>query len=333
MDTSLNLSIIVAVSENGVIGADGELPWSLKTDLKRFAELTKGHLVIVGRKTHESIVKRLGHPLKDRTTLVVTKQEDYQSHGCAVANAWGGALFAAKSREDEVFVIGGAEIYKLALPYTSTIYLTQVDTIVAGDAFFPRLNQNEWTETGREDHQAGSKNSHNFSFITMKRKDESRQFVNLEYARHEDQRAVMEHIRQQGICPFCPENRVPGEVLEPLRRGKYWIFVPNRWPYEFASLHAMLIIERHIRFFDELEPEEVAELTELLGWARRTYDLTAYSLGVRCGAPHLTGGTVDHLHIHLIVASLETNKPGYERVRFPMGPKSAPKKETTNPGS
>ncbi|MBI2053067.1 MAG: dihydrofolate reductase [Candidatus Ryanbacteria bacterium] len=333
MDSNLNLSIVVAVSENGVIGVGGELPWNLKTDLKRFADLTKGHMVIVGRKTHEAILLRVGHHLKGRTTLVITRQKNYKGLASAVEifHSWKDVLSSVKNRRDEVFVIGGSEVYNWALPFANTIYLTRVHTEFDGDAFFPPLDSDEWAEVSRQTHEADEKNSHPFSFITLKRRVVSRQFVNLEYARHEDQRAIMEGISQQGICPFCPENRVPGEILEPLRRGNYWTLVPNRWPYKFTSLHAMLIIERHIRFFDELKPEEVMELTELLGWARKTYGLTAYSLGLRCGDPHLTGGTVDHLHIHLVVASPEMDKPGYERVRFPMGPKLAPK--TNNPGS
>lgn len=325
MDSSLNLSIIVAISENGVIGVGGELPWNLKTDLKRFAKRTKGHVVIVGRKTYDSILKRLGHSLTDRITLVLTRQKDLAVNGNDVIPivSWEETLSSAKflALIDEVFVIGGAEIYKLALPYANTIYLTCVETIIAGDTFFPKINLDEWKEVSREFHPADKKNSHPFSFITMKRKEKSWQFVNLEYARHEDQRAVMERIHQQGFCPFCPKHRTSGEVLKPLHRGKHWILVPNRWPYKSTSLHAILITERHIRFFDELRHEEVAELVELLSWARKTYNLTAYSLGVRAGDLHLTGGTVDHLHIHLIVANPETDKLGYERVRFPMGPK------------
>lgn len=320
MDSGLNLSIIAAVSENGVIGNKDKLPWNLKTDLKRFADLTKGHVVIVGRKTHDSILNRLGHPLTDRVSIVVSRKK-LENPESVVVCPWKKALSLARNSPDEVFVIGGAEIYKLALPYTNTIYLTRIHANLEGDAFFPEISTDEWEELSRELHQADEKNSHDFTFVTLRRRVAPKQFVNLEYARYEDQRTVMERIHEQGICPFCPEHRTSGEVLEPLYCGKYWILVPNRWPYEFTTLHAMLIAERHLSFFDELKPEETAELGELLGWARRNYGFTAYSLGVRCGDPHLTGGTVDHLHVHLVVADPETSKSGYKRVRFPMGPR------------
>lgn len=323
MDSDLNLSIIAAVSENGVIGSNGGLPWNLQRDLQAFAQKTRGHLVIAGRKTHESIIKRLGHPLSGRTTIVMTRQDGYVVQDCLVANSWEKVLSIARTRDDEVFVIGGAQIYRLALPYTKTIYLTRVlATFKEGDTFFPEIKTDEWKMVSRERHSADEKNSHPFYFLTLKRQvEEPKQFVNLEYARFKDQCAVMKRIQQEGVCPFCPENRVSGEISEPLKRGNYWTLVPNRWPYEFTTLHAMLILERHIRFFDELRPAEVAELVELLGWARKDYGLSAYSLGVRCGNPCLTGATVDHLHIHLVVADPETEKPGYERIRFAMGPK------------
>ena len=115
MDPRLTLSIIAAVAENGVIGYQGGMPWQLRSDLRRFAKLTKGHTVIVGRKTHESIVARLGHPLRDRNIIVVTHQPRYKAEGpnCEVLDSWGMALEAASFLSGEAFVIGGEQLYRL----------------------------------------------------------------------------------------------------------------------------------------------------------------------------------------------------------------------------
>ena len=127
MDSGIRIIIIAAVSENNVIGRDGEIPWRLSEDLKRFSKLTSGNIVIAGRKTHESIMHRLGHPLPDRRTIVVTRQEDYQAEGVIVAHSFEGALDKAKEHQKEnqkVFVIGGSEVYKVALLVANMIYIT-----------------------------------------------------------------------------------------------------------------------------------------------------------------------------------------------------------------
>ncbi|MBI2591114.1 MAG: dihydrofolate reductase [Candidatus Brennerbacteria bacterium] len=142
-----NISIIVAVSDNNVIGRNGTLPWQVKADMKYFHQKTKNHIIICGRKTHESIVKRLGHPLKNRKTIVMTKQKHYKMpKNCVQALSWEKAIKAAKAKERrKVFVIGGEEIFKIALPHAKKMYITRIHKIVDdGDAFFPEYDKNEW---------------------------------------------------------------------------------------------------------------------------------------------------------------------------------------------
>ncbi len=318
MDAGVKVSIIAAVAENGVIGRSGDLPWRLKSDLQRFKRLTHGKTVIVGRKTHESILRRLGHPLEGRRTIVVTRDRSYASE-CEVVHSFTEALERAKN-DGEVFVIGGAELYRAALPLASRLYLTTVEARPEGDTHFPPCDMEEWPVSDRVHVPADDGNDHASTFCTRERRWMQGP-MNLEHARHPDQRTVMEELAGKGLCNFCPENRSEGDVLGSVWQGRHWVLVPNRWPYEFTALHLLAIPERHVIFPNELTREEWEEFRELLDWAIQEYKLEAGSLGMRFGVMRLTGATVEHLHVHLIVADPDVTKPGYERVRFPMGPK------------
>ena len=143
------LSLIAAVAANGVIGSDNALPWRLPEDLKRFKALTLGHPVIMGRKTYESI----GRPLPGRRNIVVTRNAAYQTDGCEVVASLAAALAACQGGSDEIFVIGGAQIYAEALPLAQRLYLTEIHAGFAGDAHFPAFDRNTWRETARERHR------------------------------------------------------------------------------------------------------------------------------------------------------------------------------------
>lgn len=332
MDTGVRISIIAAVAANSVIGKSGDIPWRLRADLRRFAELTREHTVVVGRKTHETILRRLGHPLHDRRTIILTRRDNYPTPaGCEVATSWKEALERLHG-EREAFVIGGAEIYRLALPYVTRMYLTQVHMHYEGDVFFPPYDPLEWwADETAQYHPADAENECGYTFTVLGRRGvpcspkdcEVSGFVVLDHAREADQRAVMERIAKEAVCPFCPEKRRQGEMLEPVWRGQHWVVVPNRWPYKFTTLHLMAISERHVRSPHELTAEEWMELHELVSWVITTHGLTSGAIGIRFGDPKLNGSTVDHLHIHFVAADPDTTKPGYERVRFAMGPKPA----------
>ena len=147
------ISIIVAIGKNKVIGKGGEIPWKLPADLKHFAKVTKGHTVIMGRKTFDSILAMLGRPLPGRSNIVITRSTALPS----LKPEWNNVTLAATLEQaitaapaDEVFVIGGAQIYALALPLAQRLYLTEVMTEVDGDAFFPDMDAAEWRELSRE---------------------------------------------------------------------------------------------------------------------------------------------------------------------------------------
>jgi dihydrofolate reductase len=139
------LSLIVAMARNRVIGRAGQLPWHLSADLKRFKALTMGHHIIMGRKTWESI----GRPLPGRVSIVVTRQPAYAAPGAHPVDSLSSALEMAQ-HDPEVFVIGGGEIYREALPLADRIYLTEVDAEFVGDTFFPALSPGEWQVSARE---------------------------------------------------------------------------------------------------------------------------------------------------------------------------------------
>ena len=141
------LSLIVAVAHNRVIGINNTLPWHLSEDLKRFRALTTGHHIIMGRKTYES----LGRLLPGRTTVIVTRNKDYQIEGALIAHSLQAAIALCKD-DTEAFVIGGAELYQDGLKFANKLYMTEVELEVAGDAFFPAIDLNEWRETSREAH-------------------------------------------------------------------------------------------------------------------------------------------------------------------------------------
>ena len=162
----MTISIIVAVSENNVIGKNNQLPWHLPTDMKFFKDKTMGHCVIMGRKNYDSIPDRF-RPLSGRTNIVVTRQKEFKAKDVIIVHSIDEAIQAAKERnEAECFIIGGGEIFRQALSYCDRIYLTRIHHHFEGDVFFPELKAGEWREVSREDHQEDEKNKYNFSFLT-----------------------------------------------------------------------------------------------------------------------------------------------------------------------
>lgn len=158
------VSIIVAADERGGIGRAGGLPWHLPEDLRRFKALTLGKPIVMGRKTWDSI----GRPLPGRRSLVVSRQAGFAAAGAEVFDSLEAALRAAADAQ-ETCVIGGAEIYRQALPCTDVIHLTRVHAVVDADTHLPRLDPGEWEEVAREDRAADERHAHAFSFITLRR--------------------------------------------------------------------------------------------------------------------------------------------------------------------
>jgi dihydrofolate reductase len=169
-EAACRLAIVVAVAENGIIGRDNGLPWRLKTDLRRFRELTWGKPMIMGRKSWDS----LGRPLPGRESVVLTRDRTFRAAGAHVAHDWEEAkrlacALASQMSATEIAVIGGAEIFLLALPEADRLHLTIVKASPDWDVAFPSYDAAMFRETGREDHAAGPEDEHAFSFVELVR--------------------------------------------------------------------------------------------------------------------------------------------------------------------
>lgn len=158
------ISIIVAVAQNGVIGDKNSLLWHISEDMRFFKRTTSGHPVIMGRKTYES----LGRPLPNRTNVVISRTQS-EIEGCTVVSSLEQAI-ALFPNEEEAFIIGGAQIYALALDVADRIYLTRVEHDYEGDTSFPAWNSEQWQLISREAHECGEKYPHPFAFEIYERK-------------------------------------------------------------------------------------------------------------------------------------------------------------------
>jgi dihydrofolate reductase len=159
------ITLIAAAAENNALGKDNQLVWHLPDDFKRFKQLTSGHYIIMGRKTFESFPK----PLPNRTHIIITRQKNYKVEGCLIANSIENAMAMAPKNE-EVFIIGGAEIYKQSIDFADKIELTRVHSNFEADAYFPEINLNHWTLSFEEQHHKDEKHNFDFTFLTYLKK-------------------------------------------------------------------------------------------------------------------------------------------------------------------
>ena len=159
------ITIIAAIANNRALGLDNKLIWHLPEDLKRFKSVTKGHHIIMGRKTFESLLK----PLPNRTTIIITRNKNYKApSGCIVVNSLEDAL--GKAQEDEnPYILGGSEIYNMAMSIADKLDVTLVHHEFEADAFFPKIDSSIWKETSRKDFKADDINKYDYSFVTYEK--------------------------------------------------------------------------------------------------------------------------------------------------------------------
>ena len=159
------ITIIAAAAANNALGKDNTLVWHLPSDFKRFKQLTTGHYIIMGRKTFESFPK----PLPNRTHIIITRQKNYAPEGCIVVHSIEEAI-AKCPKDEDVFIIGGGEIYKQSFPFADKIELTRVHGNVEADTYFPEINPNVWKLVFEEAHQKDDKHNFDFTFQTFLKK-------------------------------------------------------------------------------------------------------------------------------------------------------------------
>jgi len=170
-DPEMKLAIVVAAARDGVIGRAGGLPWRLPKDSRHFKRLTMGHCIIMGRRTYESI----GRPLPGRTSIVVTRDRAYTAEGALTVHDFDEALRRARELgDDRAFVVGGADLYRLALPRAELLYLTRVHADVEGDTRFPDFDSSDWKLVAEERHEADERHAHPFTIQTWERKPRGR---------------------------------------------------------------------------------------------------------------------------------------------------------------
>ena len=160
------VAIAVAIGENFAIGKNNQLLWHMPADLKFFKQTTSGHTVIMGRKTFDSV----GKPLPNRRNIVITRDASLKIEGAEVVNSLDEALAITQTEEKPVFIVGGAEIYRQALPKTDRLYLTTIHHNFDADTFFPDFDRSEWTVINSEPHKADEKNKYDYTFEVLERK-------------------------------------------------------------------------------------------------------------------------------------------------------------------
>ena len=159
------ITIVVAMGKNREIGKNNQLLWHLSKDLKHFKDLTSGHPIIMGRKTYESI----GKPLPNRTNIVISKKDDWFEEGILIVGSVKEAVKFAKKIDEEVFIIGGGNIYEQTIDLADKLEVTLVDAELEADTFFSKINEKIWRKIGEENHQKDEKNEFDFCFQTFER--------------------------------------------------------------------------------------------------------------------------------------------------------------------
>ena len=167
MSEAVRLILVAALDAERVIGRDGGMPWHLPDDLRRFRALTRGHTVLMGRRTYES----LGRPLPERVNRVLTRDPAFRAPGIEVVHDLQAAL--APTPDGELYVIGGAELYRQTLPAADTLELTLIDARIGGDTYFPPFDARDWREVERLDHPADARHAQAFAFVRLQRRDPS----------------------------------------------------------------------------------------------------------------------------------------------------------------
>lgn len=222
------VSIIVAVAQNGVIGGNNQLLWHISEDLRNFKRITSGHPVIMGRKTYES----LGRPLPNRTNVVITRQ-DIQIEGCEVVHSLEEAIAMFPDKDEEVFIIGGAEIYAQALPLADRFYLTHVGRDYEGDTLFPEWSREDWKILSSDHFERGEKFEYPFTIEEYTRRPNH----SIKSATRQDIPLIME-LAEQSFRPTY-QNIVPPEQIDFMMD---WMYSERSLNQQFDEGHRFYII-------------------------------------------------------------------------------------------
>lgn len=304
------ITIIAAVSIDGFIGKDDKIPWRLKSDMEHFKNTTTGQTVVMGRKTWDSLGPKY-RPLPDRRNIVLSRQQSFVAEGAEVVPSFEEALTLTEN-DEQVFIIGGAEIYRQAMPFAERLLITKVHKDVGnGDARFPLIHPREWNLVSSTEGVQGGKDECEF---TVDDYSPNIPYIELANVRTPDQLKVMRQIRKAGHCPFCSTNLATYHKKPIIWGGTYWVLTENMWPYPGASAHYLLIARAHREHVGALNGSEKEEFFEALWQLERDGSFLGGGIGIRSGDPILSGATVKHLHAQII-----SPRRGSEPARFQIG--------------
>lgn len=302
------IKIIAAVAENGVIGNGDALPFDIPADRKRFKELTIGHTVVQGPKTFGGIVKMIHRPLPGRQNFILTRHpERYRCDGVTVLDSWDKVLELSEHRD--VFIIGGALLYQQAMPYASELHITRVLASPKGDVFFPEWDPDDWTRVASSRLKELGNNQFPFVWETYRRR--SARFIEMSNIRDGVQNTDMQEILELGVCPFCMENFTRWHTKPILWEGQHWILTENKYPYPWtkpvfeddpdgAKVHLMIVLKTHAENAGQIPCGAFEEIGTLLRWAEVKFGIEGGGFFMRFGEPIWTGGTIRHVHAHIV---------------------------------
>ena len=305
------ISFVVAMDQLGTIGmSNGDMPWgrTMKADLKHFRNLTFGNTVVMGRKTFDTI----GERLPNRRNIVISRNKNLEIPNCEVVHSWD-EVQSLIAKDEQVFVIGGKEIYLLALPYVERIHQTVIDAQFSGSVTLPELlpevlsHSGDWVMRNKVGYGIDLANPFSFSFITWERKIRTQEsFVVVERGRTEEHKAVLEKIQQTGECPFCKANLLKYHTKPIVFENVYWVITTNFSPYTNTRFHFLFISQTHAEKIGDLSNEAGAALWAAVTKIEQDYHIDSGSIFIRFGDPRFNGGSVRHLHVHVIVPDLDS---------------------------
>nr|AIA13018.1 Dihydrofolate reductase [uncultured bacterium] len=298
-----------------MIGVNNALPWNkLKTDMRRFQKITTGHPVIYGSSTFLASPQN-GRALPNRTNIVLTRDTDKAYEGCIMAHSLAEAIRTAEKHEgnDEIFIIGGSHIFEQALPLANRIYLTEVDTELQGDAYFPELDQIRWKAEDEGAFDADEDNQYAGKFVRYTRTGEY-PIVEPYNARTEEFKKYLNEIIDEGKCPFCPGGATHRNQ-EMIYQNDHWWVINTLQPLANTLHHFMIVPFRHIVTMDELTAAEWEGFSKMLTWANGQFKANGLAYYWRQGEPMVTGASVSHLHVQAIAPA------GLVQVNFGPYPK------------
>jgi dihydrofolate reductase len=255
--------------------------------------------VLAGSNTYLSLPAQV-RPLPGRENIVLTRHPNrFNGEGVGVITSFDDII--ERARFEDVWVIGGAEVYKTALahPHLLEMHLTRIHANVQGDTRFPEWNAEEWTLVSSIDHPADEKNEYPFTWEIYRRRH---RYIEMANCRTDDQKLAMYEILDLEICPFCPENRRRWHLKDDAWSGIHWVASENMWPYPWAKdggVHMILFLKHHVENAAQIPPGAWEELGTIVKEMESRFDIPGGGLFMRFGDCSWTGATIRHIHAHI----------------------------------